>query len=80
MPKKPIDNTTLLDAIAAEVDDGSDCIELEAMHAAQRIKKMSDVERVECALAVCVSLDLGAPLFAALECDLAMLRARDRCR
>jgi hypothetical protein len=47
-------------------------------------EKMSDVERVECALAICAHLlerDDGAvvvPLFERLECDLAMLRARDR--
>jgi hypothetical protein len=41
-------------------------------------KKMSDTERAERALAICVGFDLGAPLFAALECDLAMLRTRDR--
>lgn len=29
-------NAALVDAIAAEDDDGYDCIELEAMHAAQR--------------------------------------------
>jgi hypothetical protein len=41
-------------------------------------KKMSDTERAERTLAICVCLDLGAPLFAALENDLTMLRARDR--
>jgi hypothetical protein len=40
--------------------------------------RLNDVQRVERAIAVCVGLDLGAPLFAALENDLAMLRARDR--
>jgi hypothetical protein len=39
---------------------------------------MSDTERAERALAICVVLDLGAPLFAALENDLEMLRTRDR--
>ena len=33
-------------------------------------ERMSDTERAERALAICVVLDLGAPLFAALENDL----------
>ena len=35
-----------------------------------------DVQRAELRLAICVAFDLGAPLFAALENDLAMLRSR----
>jgi hypothetical protein len=78
-----------LAAIAAEpdVDDWS---ELEAMHAAQRRAKdaaMSDTQRVGCDLALCARLVLLenpaldpviVPLFERLECDLRMLRARDR--
>jgi hypothetical protein len=78
-----------LAAIAAEpdVDDWS---ELEILHAAQRRAKdaaLSDTERVERDLALCARLVLledpaldpvVVPIFERLECDLAMLRARDR--
>src|SRR5262249_7022620 len=40
--------------------------------------RLNDVQRVERAIAICVAFDLGAPLFAALENDLALLRSRDR--
>jgi hypothetical protein len=48
------------------------------MQGPMTMTRLNDVQRVERAIAVCVGLDLGAPLFAALENDLAMLRARDR--
>jgi hypothetical protein len=35
-PYNPAYNAALVDAIAAEVDDGSDCVELEELHCAQR--------------------------------------------
>jgi hypothetical protein len=41
-------------------------------------KRLSDTERAERRLAICVCFDLGVPLFMALENDLAMLRTRDR--
>src|SRR6266849_5896056 len=78
--------SALVDAIAAE-DDSDDWSELQCHHELQRFKKMSDVERVEHKLAICaylLNLDdplvdpVVVPLFEQLECDLAMLRARDR--
>jgi hypothetical protein len=88
-PFELLTGQTLVDAIAAEVDDGYDCVELEAMHAAQRHANaaMSDTARVGRDLALCSRLLLLAdpaldpvivPIFERLECDLAMLRARDR--
>lgn len=100
----------LVDAIAAEVDTGDDCRELEAMHAAQRgarkatatepelqrwlalselsdveSRKLSDVERVERRLGLCLRLPeicgpLAAPLFAQLEHELRMGKIAERPR
>jgi hypothetical protein len=48
-PLELLTGQALVDAIAAEVDDGCDCMELEEMHAAQRRAQdaaMSDTQRV----------------------------------
>src|SRR5207249_2041312 len=47
----------LVDAIAAE-DDSDDWSELQRHHELQRLKKMSDVQRVERDLALCARLVL----------------------
>jgi hypothetical protein len=39
LPLELLTGQALVDAIAADVDDGYDCIELEAMHRAQRLAK-----------------------------------------
>jgi hypothetical protein len=90
LPLGLLTGQALVDRIAADVDDGYDCIELEELHAAQRRAKdaaMSDTQRVGRDLALCSRLLLLAdpaldpvivPIFERLECDLRMLRARDR--
>lgn len=40
--------------------------------------KLTDTQRAERAISICLALDLGPALFGALESDLKMLRARDR--
>ena len=79
-------NAALVDAIAAE-DDSDDWSELQRHHELQRITKLNDIERVERDLALCASLVLledptldpvVVPIFERLECDLKMLRTRDR--
>lgn len=48
------------------------------MQGPMTMTKMTDIEHVERSIAVCVAFDLGAKLFAGLECDRALLHARDR--